>query len=62
MADGYNDRVLKMDLDGRIVGSIGKHGRVPGRFDVAHHLAVGPAGDLYVAEIVTWRVQRFVPQ
>ena len=62
MADGYNDRVLKLDLDGRIVGAIGKHGRTPGTFDVAHHLAVGPAGDLYVAEIVTWRVQRFVPR
>ncbi len=62
IADGYHDRVVKATLDGRIVGALGGHGRAPGRFDVAHHLALGPAGDLFVAEIVTLRVQRFVPR
>jgi DNA-binding beta-propeller fold protein YncE len=60
IADGYHDRVVKTTLDGKIVGSLGGHGRSPGRFDVAHHLALGPAGDLFVAEIVTLRAQRFV--
>ena len=37
MADGYNDRVLKLDPDnGKILGAIGRHGRAPGRFDVVH--------------------------
>ena len=62
MADGYNDRVLKLDLDGKILGSIGRHGRAPGRFDVVHHLAVGPRGSVYAAEIVNLRVQRFAPR
>ena len=63
MADGYNDRVLKLDPDnGKILGAIGRHGRAPGRFDVVHHLAVGPRGSVYAAEIVTLRVQRFTPR
>ena len=62
MADGYNDRVLKLNPDnGKILGSIGRHGRAPGRFDVVHHLAVDPHGSVYAAEIVTLRVQRFSP-
>jgi len=59
MADGYNDHILKLSPDGKILGSIGRHGRAPGRFDVVHHLAVGPLGAVYAAEIVTLRVQKF---
>ena len=59
MADGYNDRVLKLSADGKILGSIGRHGRAPGRFDVVHHLAIGPKASVYTAEIVTLRIQKF---
>lgn len=62
MSDGYNNRILKLDLDGKIVGSLGEYGKLAGQLDLPHHLAVGPSGNLYVGEIINLRAQRFVPR
>jgi DNA-binding beta-propeller fold protein YncE len=59
MADGNNNRVVKVNLDGQIQGVLGGFGKAPGKFDFAHHLAVDSAGSVYVAEIKNWRVQKF---
>ena len=61
MCDGYNNRILKLDLEGRILGAIGSFGKLPGQLDYAHHLSVGRSGAIYVAEIKNWRVQKFAP-
>jgi DNA-binding beta-propeller fold protein YncE len=61
MADGYNNRVLKLDLDGHILGCFGSRGKLPGQFSYVHHLAVGLDGSIYTAEILNWRPQKFVP-
>ncbi len=62
MADGRtNNRVLKINLEGQVLGAFGKPGKLPGEFQFAHHLTVSPAGEIYVAEILNWRVQKFVP-
>jgi DNA-binding beta-propeller fold protein YncE len=62
MADGHNNRVLKLDRSGKILGALGKKGKLPGQFNYAHHLAVDLLGNLYVAEIKNWRVQKFRPR
>jgi len=63
MSDGYNNRILKLNRDGKILGALGKHGKLPGQLELCHHLAVGPlTGSLYVGEITNWRVQKFVPR
>jgi DNA-binding beta-propeller fold protein YncE len=59
MADGKNNRVVKLNLDGQVIGVLGSWGRVPGRFDFAHHLAVDSEGSIYVVEIKNWRIQKF---
>lgn len=59
MADGYNNRVLKLDLEGNVLGILGGPGKLPGQFSFAHHLAVAPDA-IYVTEILNWRVQKFV--
>ncbi len=59
LADGHNNRVLKLDIEGRVLGSLGKKGKLPGEFNFAHHLALDLLGNLYVAEIKNWRVQKF---
>ncbi|MBK9166176.1 MAG: hypothetical protein IPM24_01790 [Bryobacterales bacterium] len=61
MADGKNDRVLKLSLKGEILGVLGSHGKMPGQFDFAHHIAVDSSGAIYVAEIKNFRVQKFAP-
>ena len=59
LCDGHANRVLKLKLDGQVLGIFGAPGRVAGRLDFAHHLAVGPHGSVYIAEIKNWRVQKF---
>ena len=62
MADGKNNRVLKLTREGKVLGVLGSPGKGPGQFAFAHHLAVSNQGELYVAEILNWRVQKFVPR
>ena len=61
MCDGQNNRVVKLNLDGQILGVLGRYGKAPGRFDFAHNIAVDSTGAIYVAEIKNWRVQKFAP-
>lgn len=62
MCDGYNNRILKLNLEGNVIGSVGSFGKLPGQLDYAHHLSVGRSGAIYVAEIKNWRVQKFSPE
>ena len=62
MCDGLNNRVVKLSVDGEILGAFGGFGKTPGKFDFAHHIAVDAEGSLYVVEIKNWRVQKFVRQ
>jgi DNA-binding beta-propeller fold protein YncE len=57
MADGDNNRVVKLNLDGQVQGVLGGFGKIPGKFDFAHHIAVDSEGSLYVAEIKNWRAE-----
>ena len=59
VCDGLNNRVVKVGMDGRILGTLGGFGKTLGKFDFPHHLAVDSEGSLYVAEIKNWRVQKF---
>ncbi len=62
MADGHNNRVVKLNLDGQVVGVLGSFGKAPGKFDFAHNIAVDSTGAIYVSEIKNWRVQKFAPR
>ena len=57
--DGLNNRVVKLSMDGRILGTLSGFGKAPGKFDFPHHMAVDSEGSLYVVEIKNWRVQKF---
>ncbi len=62
MCDGLNNRVVKLNLEGQILGVLGSFGKIPGRFDFAHSIAVDSTGAIYVSEIKNWRVQKFVKE
>jgi sugar lactone lactonase YvrE len=62
MADGHNNRILKLNLKGEVQGVLGGPGKLPGQLDFCHHLAVGPSRSIYVAEIKNWRAQKFTPR
>lgn len=61
MADGHNNRVLKLSTKGKVLGRLGSPGRMPGQFRFAHMIDVDEQDRVYVAEILNWRVQRFLP-
>lgn len=59
MVDGHTNRILKLNLEGQILGTLGSYGKVPGKIDFGHNIAVDSTGAIYVAEIKNWRVQKF---
>lgn len=62
LSDGHNNRVLRLTTDGDVIGQIGEPGKLPGQFDFAHHVSAANTGEVYVAEIKNWRVQKFMPR
>lgn len=62
IADGYNDRIVKADLNGKILGAFGNNGRMPGELSFVHNLGLDSAGNIYSGEIKNQRVQRFTPR
>jgi DNA-binding beta-propeller fold protein YncE len=60
MVNGFAGQVLRLDLDGRVLGAIGRAGKGWGEFGEAHFIAVSPRGELYVADSVNSAVQKFV--
>jgi sugar lactone lactonase YvrE len=47
--------------DGSVAGRIGRYGNYDGQFLVAHGVAVGKDGEVFVADFTGRRVQKFVP-
>ena len=54
-------RVLKFDKDGKFLTQWGGKGNEPGKFQVAHGLAIDPKGNLWVADRENQRIQVFTP-
>ena len=47
-------------LDGTAIATVGRYGNYDGQFAMAHSVAVGPDGAVYVGDITGGRVQKFV--
>jgi DNA-binding beta-propeller fold protein YncE len=56
---GQNDRITKLDADGKFVTCWGSCGTGPGQFQRLRALALGPDGLLYAADACNHRVQVF---
>jgi sugar lactone lactonase YvrE len=56
---GENQRITKLDPDGKFVKCWGSAGDQPGQFARARALALGPDGNLYVADACNHRIQVF---
>jgi DNA-binding beta-propeller fold protein YncE len=59
-ADAFPGRIYKLTLDGKILGVLGKAGKQPKQFGWIHEMACPSENELYVAEIVNWRVQKLI--
>jgi DNA-binding beta-propeller fold protein YncE len=56
---GENQRITKLDPDGKFLKCWGSPGSEPGQFARARALALGPDGNLYVADACNDRIQVF---
>jgi hypothetical protein len=59
-ADAYPGRVYKLTLDGKVLGVLGESGRQLKQFGWVHEIACPSENVLFVAEIITWRVQKLL--
>jgi hypothetical protein len=59
-SDAFPGRIYKLSLDGKVLGMFGQAGKQPGDFGWIHEIACPSENELYVAEILNWRVQRLI--
>lgn len=50
--------IYKLELDGRIVGKFGRAGKLPKEFGTVNAIDCRSENDLYVGELLNWRVQK----
>jgi NHL repeat-containing protein len=58
VSDAYPGRIYKLTLDGKVLGVLGKSGKQPKQFGWIHEIACPSENQLYVAEVLNWRVQK----
>jgi len=59
-SDAFPGRIYKLSLDGKVLGMFGKSGKQLGEFGWIHEMACPSENELYVAELLNWRVQKLV--
>ena len=60
VSDAFPGRVYKMSLDGQVLGMFGKSGKQLKQFGWIHEIACPSENEIYVAEILNWRVQKLI--
>lgn len=62
LAHGHTGEIMKLDLQGNVVGVMegAGQGKALGRYGEAHYIAVSPRGEIFVADTLNWRVQKYV--
>jgi DNA-binding beta-propeller fold protein YncE len=57
-ADAVPGRIYKLSLDGKVLGVLGEAGKEIKQFGWIHQIACPGENELYVAELLNWRVQK----
>lgn len=59
-SDAYPGRIYKLALDGKVLGMLGESGKQLKQFGWIHEIACPSENELYVAELLNWRVQKLI--
>jgi hypothetical protein len=53
---------MKLDLEGNVIGAMAGAGpgKGIGKYGEAHYVAVSPRDEIFVADTLNWRVQKYV--
>jgi hypothetical protein len=60
VGDLYPSRIYKVSLDGKVLGVYGGPGRNLGEFGWIHAIACPSENEIWVGELINWRVQKLV--
>ncbi|MEI6740975.1 MAG: peptidyl-alpha-hydroxyglycine alpha-amidating lyase family protein, partial [Gemmatimonadaceae bacterium] len=58
VSDAVPGRIYKLTLDGKVLGVLGEAGKQPKQFGWIHQIVCPSENELWVAEILNWRVQK----
>ncbi|HEX3105730.1 MAG TPA: 6-bladed beta-propeller, partial [Terriglobales bacterium] len=59
-SDAYPGRIYKLTLEGKVLGVLGESGKQLKQFGWIHQIACPSENELYVAELLNWRVQKLI--
>ena len=59
-SDGFPGRIHELTLDGKVLGVLGESGKQLKQFGWIHEIACPSETELYVAELLNWRVQKLI--
>ena len=59
-SDAYPGRIYKLSLDGKVLGVLGESGKQPKQFGWIHEIACPSENEIYVGELLNWRVQKLI--
>lgn len=59
-SDAFPGRIYKLSLDGKVLGMLGESGKQLKQFGWIHEIACPSENELYVAELLNWRVQKLI--
>jgi DNA-binding beta-propeller fold protein YncE len=62
LAHGHTGQIMKLDLAGNVVGQMAGagQGKGLGKYGEAHYIAVSPRDEIFVADTLNYRVQKYV--
>jgi DNA-binding beta-propeller fold protein YncE len=59
-SDAFPGRVYKISLDGKVLGVLGEAGKQLKQFGWIHEIACPSENEIYVGELLNWRVQKLI--
>jgi len=59
-SDAFPGRVYKISLDGKVLGMLGESGKQLKQFGWIHEIACPSENEIYVGELLNWRVQKLI--
>jgi hypothetical protein len=59
-SDAFPGRIYKLTLEGRVLGVLGESGKQLKQFGWIHEIACPSENELFVAELLNWRVQKLI--
>ena len=62
VGDGYTNKILKYDLNGKLLFSWGTFGQFPGGIWGPHQFSVDEENNFYIADVHIGRIQKFRPK